>query len=528
MSNTPRHEPSPFLDTEGPDPYQTSPDSSNIWWGSGQTMTFIFDPAGAGSEALTGDQVPGGMTMIQPPEPRAAKLPAPDLGLTASMPTPTPASPGRYLVGAVIGSGGVGVVRQGWDVQLKRAVAIKVLREEHKTKPDVSRRFLEEARITGRLQHPGIVPVHELGVSPDGRPFFVMHLLHGQTLEQILNRRDDDPCAELPRLLTIFLQVCQAIAYAHSQGVIHRDLKSANIMVGAFGVVKVMDWGLAKILGEPDLPDAVSAAQVAAELTTRCSTQDPRPIDSTLPGTQVGTVFGTPAYLPPEQARGEIDRLDQRSDVFGLGSILCEILTGRPPYTGSSGRSIYHKAVAADLSEAYARLNACPAALDLVTLAKWCLSPSPDDRPAYAADLVEVMTNYMQANQRRAEQDLVRFFDLSLDLFCIAGTDGYFHRVNENFPRLLGYTSEELTSRPFIDFVHPEDRTITESILVQMAAGTPCIQFLNRYRHARGHYLWLEWNAQTVHEERAIYAVARDVTERIAQAEAFSRRNVDS
>ena len=418
-------------------------------------------------------------------------------------------------MGAEIGRGGVGVVYEGWDVQLQRQVAVKVLRPEHLEKPEILRRFLEEARITSRLQHPGVVPIHELGNSPDERPCFVMRMVRGQTLNKILARREDT-FTDLPGLLAVFLQVCQTVAYAHSQGVIHRDLKPENVMVGSFGVVKVMDWGLAKVLGETDPADAVTAARAAAELAgTSGETSD----DLNLPGTPVGTVFGTPAYLPPEQARGEIGRIDKRADVFGLGAILCEILTGKPPYTGADGHEVYHKAATAAIAEAVARVNNCTAALDLLSLTRWCLSPEPGNRPADASGVVEVIVSHLQANERRAELDLVRFFDLSMDLFCIATTDGYFVRVNENFPRVLGYTAGELTSRPFVEFVHPDDRDRTGREIVRLAGGAPCMQFTNRYRHADGHYLWLEWNAQTVPEERAVYAVARDVTQRVAQAE---------
>ena len=424
--------------------------------------------------------------------------------------------PGRYLVGGEIGRGGVGAVHEAWDYQLQREVAIKVLLDEHRGKAEVVRRFMEEARITSRLQHPGIVPIHEIGFSPDAQPFFVMALVRGRTLKQMLGARSR-VTEELPAFLNILLQAYQTIAYAHRHGVIHRDLKPANIMVGAFGVVKVMDWGLAKVLGEPELADAMTAARGAAELALRCQHRQPTTVDSDLSGTRLGTVFGTPAYLPPEQARGEIDRIDKRSDVFGLGAILCEIVTGRPPYTGSNAIEIYKKATAADTTEVIDRLNSCAAPLDLISLAKWCLSSDLTDRPDDATEVVEVIEAHMNSDQRRAEQDLIRIFELSLDLFCIASTDGFFLRVNQNFSRVLGFSVEELTSRPFLDFVHPEDRDRTEAVCSSLASGEPCVQFLNRYRHADGHYLWFEWNAQVVVGERVIYAVARDVTERIAK-----------
>src|SRR5262249_45663796 len=145
---------------------------------------------------------------------------------------------------------GMGAVLKGRDVDLGRDLAVKVLLEAHQDNPSMLLRFVEEAQVGGRLQHPGVVPVYELGRLPDQRPFFTMKLVQGQTLSALLDRRAD-PGQELPKFLKIFEQVCQTLAYAHSRRVIHRDLKPHNVMVGEFGEVQVMDWGLAKVLGEP-------------------------------------------------------------------------------------------------------------------------------------------------------------------------------------------------------------------------------------------------------------------------------------
>ena len=153
---------------------------------------------------------------------------------------------GRYEIGAEIGSGGMGVVLRARDPELRRILAVKVLLECHRGDAGLERRFREEAQITGQLQHPGVPPVHEIGVLPDGRPFFAMKLIKGRTLAELLQERPT-PTTDLPRFLAIFEQVCQTLAYAHSKDVIHRDLKPANVMVGAFNEVQVMDWGLAKV-----------------------------------------------------------------------------------------------------------------------------------------------------------------------------------------------------------------------------------------------------------------------------------------
>jgi hypothetical protein len=213
---------------------------------------------------------------------------------------------GGYQLLDEVARGGMGVVLRARDPGFGRMLAVKVLLPAHQRNPDLERRFLAEARLTGQLQHPGIPPVHELGRLTDGRPFFAMKLVQGQTLEELLARRRS-PAEELPRWLEIFAAVCRAVAYAHSQGVIHRDLKPANVMVGAFGEVQVMDWGLAKVLGAPEEESlSVPEANTTGARQDRAETGE-------------GSLLGTIKYMAPEQARGEIGRLDERADVFGLG-----------------------------------------------------------------------------------------------------------------------------------------------------------------------------------------------------------------
>ena len=169
----------------------------------------------------------------------------------------------RYQIVGEIAHGGVGVVYKGRDVDLGRDVAMKVLHDHMKSNPDVVQRFVEEAQIGGQLQHPGIVPVYELGLQADERPYFTMKLVQGQTLAALLTKRKS-PMDDRHRHLQIFEQICQTIAYAHARGVVHRDLKPSNIMVGAFGEVQVVDWGFAKVLGQGGLIDE-SRASVSPE-----------------------------------------------------------------------------------------------------------------------------------------------------------------------------------------------------------------------------------------------------------------------
>ena len=426
----------------------------------------------------------------------------------AAAATESASSDHRYRIGRELGRGGMGVVFEGWDAQLQRSVAIKLLDDPGRLRPAAVAWFFREARIASRLQHPGIVEIHEFDVSAAGQAFIVMQLLSGSTLKQRLKARTD-PDNDLPGLLAVFLQICQAVAYSHEHGVIHRDLKPSNIMVGRHGVVTVMDWGLAKVLALPEepLPDAeVTRPSAAGSGQTRSHL------------TASGTVFGTPAYLAPEQARGEIGRVDTRADVFGLGGILCEILSGSPPFVGQNPAATWAMAVDADTAGAIDRLDACGGPAAVVRLAKRCLAADPDDRPAGATEIVAALTEHLESGRRRAEQELVRFFDLSADLFCTAGFDGVLRRFNDNVPRRLGRTAADLKGRPLVDWVHPDDRGETQRAFDRLRRGESTLEFATRCRHADGRYLWLEWNARAVPDESAISMVGRDVSERSALA----------
>jgi WD40 repeat protein/serine/threonine protein kinase len=311
----------------------------------------------------------------------------------------------RYHLLGEIARGGMGAIIKGRDTDLGRDIAIKVLLDSHKDKPELILRFVEEAQIGGQLQHPGIVPVYELGQFGDQRPFFSMKLVKGKTFAELLAKRKE-PSEDWPKLLGIFEQICQAMAYAHSRGVIHRDLKPANIMVGAFGEVQVMDWGLSKVLGQV----GIAAVQKSLDKHPNVSViETRRSVGNDGPGevgsdTQTGSAMGTPAYMPPEQALGEIDRLDARADVFGLGAILAEILTGQAPYVGTSSADTFRMASRGKLDDCHTRLDASGADPQLIALAKTALSPEPEDRMRDAGELAEGVTKYLEGVQEQLKQ----------------------------------------------------------------------------------------------------------------------------
>jgi serine/threonine-protein kinase len=301
---------------------------------------------------------------------------------------------GRYEILGEIARGGVGAVLRGRDVDLGRDVALKVLRDEYSSNPQMVQRFVEEAQIGGQLQHPGIVPVYEMGLGQGRRPFFTMKLVKGRTLAALLADRRD-AAVDRRRLLSIFEAVCHTMAYAHARGVIHRDLKPANVMVGAFGEVLVVDWGMAKVVPHGGVADEKGAARAERSVV---ATVRSGPAGS---HSALGEVMGTPRYMPPEQARGDVEHLDERADVFALGAILCEILTGRPPYLGSEA-DVLALAARGDLGEGYARLRGSGAPEDLIALALSCLAVEPAARPREAGAVAEALGRHLTAVEERA------------------------------------------------------------------------------------------------------------------------------
>lgn len=256
---------------------------------------------------------------------------------------------GRYEIQAEVARGGMGSILRVWDEDLRRPLAMKVIldREGESTSADESpadslrlSRFLEEAQVTGQLDHPGILPVHELGLDPDGRCYFTMKLVRGQTLREILEHaKQGREGWTLTRVLTVLLKICEAMAYAHAKRVIHRDLKPANIMVGRYGEVYVMDWGLARILDREDrhdlrLKESPSTEQAVVSDRIEMASSDG---DSPLV-TMDGDVVGTPVYMSPEQATGRLAEMGPHSDVYSVGAMLYHLLTGEMPFVPSGAR----------------------------------------------------------------------------------------------------------------------------------------------------------------------------------------------
>jgi serine/threonine protein kinase len=264
--------------------------------------------------------------------------------------------PQKYVLGNILAKGGMGVILNAKDINCRRSVAMKKMHDGERIKKEKIVRFINEAQITAQLEHPSIVPVYELSVDARGDVFYTMKKVDGLTLVQIINRiraEDEEVIAKysLMRLLNIFLKVCEAVAYAHSKHVVHRDLKPENIMIGGYGEVLLMDWGLAKVIDagvRADSSDPDEDKEYLTELQTIDTIVSDKDMIDKLK-TVKGQVLGTPGFMPPEQALGKVQDINTRSDVYALGGILYNILTLEPPVTGLYLRQVLRDIVSGNI-----------------------------------------------------------------------------------------------------------------------------------------------------------------------------------
>jgi PAS domain S-box-containing protein len=392
-------------------------------------------------------------------------LPAPDEVATVDH-LPGPCE--RYSRLRLHATGGIGRVWLARDGDLGRDVALKELRPEQAEEAALRTRFLQEAQITGQLEHPGIVPVYELVRAEDGRrPFYVMRFVKGRTLSQAArdyhhNRRAGraEPL-ELPALLNAFVTVCNTAAYAHSRGVVHRDLKGQNILLGDFGEVVVLDWGLAKRLGRPEVSEAAPPMPGAAEDSAQ---------------TVQGQTLGTPGYMAPEQAAGRPDLIGRHTDVYGLGAVLYEVLTGRAPFVGPDTATVLRRVQEEAPPPPRESWPEVPPALEALCLR--ALAKRPEDRPAGAAELAQEVQGWQEFERRKAEEALreseALYHSLVECLPCNVfrkDLEGRFTFANQRFCDLVGLPLDRLLGKTSFDISRPElaekyrrdDRTVIET-----------------------------------------------------------------
>ncbi len=315
----------------------------------------------------------------------------------------------RYQARGELARGGMGTILKAWDRDLRRALAMKVLRSgpPGDEDPGLLGRFVEEAQVSGQLNHPGVVPIHELGLDSNGRVYFTMQLVEGRTLKEVFRlAQDEEEGWTQTRALGSLLRVCETMAYAHSKGVIHRDLKPANVMVGRFGETYVMDWGLAKVLGRDDRHDLrLCHDDHDAPSLVRTDRQDESNshLDSPIM-TMDGMVIGTPYYMPPEQAGGELERVGTQSDVYSVGAMLYQMLTGQAPYAAPDQRRGSHAVLAMVLQGPPKQVHTVKAGVpgELVAICERAMSREVGDRYGDMGEMAEDLRAYLEQRVVRA------------------------------------------------------------------------------------------------------------------------------
>jgi serine/threonine-protein kinase len=342
------------------------------------------------------DHVRQSLSSLDDPDVRRSLTPPPAGHVLVHTTDYLPQARERYTLSRLHATGGIGRVWLARDASLGRDVALKELRPERAGQPAVWGRFLREAQVTGQLEHPGIVPVYELGRRPDdSAPFYTMRFVRGRTLAEAARayhqrrQRGEAGPLELRELLTALVGVCNAVAYAHSRGVLHRDLKPQNVVLGDYGEVMVLDWGLAKVTGVAD----GEAAPVAVEAG----------VGDTGERTIAGQVLGTPAYMAPEQAEGRPDLLDERTDIYGLGAVLYEVLTGQPPFAGPDTTAVLRQVVHEPPTPPRAVVAGTPRALEAVCLK--ALAKKPAERYASAKELAAEVERWLADEPVAAYRD---------------------------------------------------------------------------------------------------------------------------
>lgn len=415
----------------------------------------------------------------------------------------------RWIKERLLARGGIGEVWVARDALFGRKVALKCLRSNFAHIDSLQRRFLHEARITATLGHPSIpyiLDLHDGGANS----FYVMPLVDGDTLSSHIRRYhrqrkqrhrhivDETSFTRLMELLNHFVVVANTIALAHVRGVIHRDIKSENVVIGSYGQVTVLDWGIAKFIGDVD----VDSNQVTAPQEEVRGHQ-----------TRQGLRLGTPMFMAPEQVAGDNSKLDRRTDVYALAGMLFEIITGRPPFQAKKTDDVYE-----------AILTQTPPTFDslgidrqkaLEAICQKGLSKSPDQRQQSATELAHDVQTWVASEAQRKERSArrERFFSLTSDLMAMVQKERGLLWANPTWKSVLGWDLEDLVGKNHFDLVHPDDLAELLPVLEELIKGGS-YTIEPRMRCKDGSYKWILWTASRVPEEDFTYIIGRDVDQR--------------
>jgi len=430
-----------------------------------------------------------------------------DHSLTSTITLP-PLSADKLKLKSLYSSGGIGQIWIAEDQVLGREVALKELLPEKANSRANRERFFREARITAQLTHPGTPPVYEF-VEDNGHCWYTMKLIHGKTFTEVIAQyhlkksRGQEVLSQFIQLLNTFVAVCNTIAYAHSKQILHRDLKGDNVMVGDFGEVIVLDWGIAKQLDTQRLTDPIGEPPATA-----CSSRKPQATE-----TAQGERLGTPAYMAPEQAMGLIDQINYRTDVYGLAALLYEVLTGRPPFVGEDIEQVMHQVEHHRPTSPGEIVAEIPPELTDICLQG--LAKSPTERQQTASEIGAAVQNWIaqQAQQRRIQQERQHFFNLSQDLLAIHDKELRFRQTNSAWENILGWTRSDLEQLTILDILHPDEHAIFRQRREHVRAGNPMTKLEYRCRCRDGTYKWIRWSTTAIEGEAVGYSVGHDISD---------------
>lgn len=410
--------------------------------------------------------------------------------------------------------GGIGQLWLAQDELLGREVALKELLPELRGSPSHRERFFREARVAAQLSHPGTAPVYEYR-EEDGRCYYTMRFYSGKTLSQAIRQahsreKDDSSPTSFERLFPLieyFLSVCDTIAYAHSQGIVHRDLKGENVVLGEFGEVTVVDWGLAK---------SIAGKQGAISPLRESDSHGP---------TIEGERLGTPGYMAPEQARGDLAAIDERTDVYGLAAVLYEVLTGRPPFSGETANEVMHLVetqppVAPSVSHV-----GTPEELETICLRN--LAKRKEDRLSSAGELRDAVRTWLarRLKEREDSDRQSKFFSLSQDLFIALDENGAFTQVNPAYERFFGISSNDKRGTHYLARVHPDDVAPARQMFENVLRGVSSPDTVVRVQCATGEYLPVSWSVTRIPGQSPVYAVGRPMDEQSEQRRLADERS---